>query len=583
MKIAFINPYCLDPRLQDYDIKVPPIGLYYLASALMEKGHHCNILNWYSMKGRTEAIEQELRSLDPDIIAISILHANRWGGIDIAKIAKKLRPNRPVVFGGPGATFLWEHLLKHFREIDTIILGEGEETIVELIETLERKGLNQLNKIAGIAFRDGDTPVKAPPRPFIQNLDMLPDPSRFFSFQHVISSRGCPWNCSFCGSPKIWQRTVRFHSAEYFVKQLQRLYEQGQNFFFVSDDTFTLKKQRVISICQKIINKNLKIEWAAISRVNIVDEEILYWMRKAGCIQISYGVESGSAKIRKILNKNISDNDIQKAFELTTAYGIMPRAYFIYGNPGESQTTINQSVKLIKRIRPLGAIFYILDIFPGTKLYEDFKKRTGQNDDLWLKRIEDIMYFETDPKLDKKKILKYGKTLRKAFYSNLPRFASDITLKDLPELAPYHAAFLARLGLTFAFGDYSKIDQIPQKLETAATLFQKALSFFPNKMAYLGLAIIYQRSGNNSVAIEVAKDGLKHFPSSSELIGCLGVSLMNLGQIQEALNLFMKNDPSLQNLRYALKCAQILGNKKLALEISSRIKQYEQTGPSQNS
>ena len=191
-------------------------------------------------------------------------------------------------------------------------------------------------------------------------------PSKYFEFQHLISSRGCPSNCTFCGSPKLWGRKVRFHSAEYFVEQLEQLYQKGITEFFVSDDTFTMRQDRVIQICKKIIEKELKITWFALSRVNHVNEEMFYWMRKAGCIQISYGVESGSEKIREVMNKNIKTEDIQRAFALTTRYGIVARAYFIYGSPGENGETIQESIDLIHQIKPLIAIFYPLALFPGT-------------------------------------------------------------------------------------------------------------------------------------------------------------------------------------------------------------------------
>jgi len=577
MKIAFINPYCLDPRINDYDIRVPPIGLYYLAAILKEQGHECEILNWHAMKGKEIHMETELRRIHPDVTAISILHANRWGGLDIARISKRLFPETPVIFGGPGATFLWRHLLTHFPEIDVIVMGEGEKTLSELVKLMEKQEFGRLKEVLGIAYREGGMPTRTGDRPFISDLDSLPDPARFFTFQHVISSRGCPWNCGFCGSPRIWNRKVRFHGAEYFVNQLERLNKNGINFFYVSDDTFTLKKDRVVSICNKVIERRLQIEWAAISRVNIVDEEIAYWMRRAGCIQISYGVESGSPKIRRALNKTIKDEEIKKAFETTRAYGMMPRAYFIYGSPGENKKTIDESISLIKRIRPLGAIFYILDIFPGTKLYDDFKKRTGRDDDIWLNRIEDIMYFQTDKKLNEEKVLKFGKRLRNAFYSRLPDFALDVKLKNLPELAPYHASFLSRLGMTFIFGDYGKIHEIPHKERTAMALFEQALTFFPDHRAYLGLAILLQKNGKHDIAIRLLEKGLKHFPDSSDLSGCLGVSLMSLGEFDKALDQFMKHDSCEQNLRYAVQCAKYLGQKRLALTLEEKIKKLHKT------
>ena len=115
---------------------------------------------------------------------------------------------------------------------------------------------------------------------------------------------------------------------------------------------------------------------------------------------------------------------MRRAFELTQRYGILARAYFIYGCPGESRATIQETIDLIRAIRPLGAVFYILDIFPGTALYADMKRRLNVTDDIWLKRVEDIMYFETDPALSAEQILEYGRMLREAFYRGLPGFVA---------------------------------------------------------------------------------------------------------------------------------------------------------------
>ncbi|MDI6891312.1 MAG: radical SAM protein, partial [Thermodesulfovibrionales bacterium] len=208
------------------------------------------------------------------------------------------------MFGGIGTTFLWKHLLKYFGEIDYAVLGEGEYSFLHLIQCIENENYEEIKEIKGIAFRNGKEVMKTGDPEVIQDLDQLPMPSKYFEFQHLTSSRGCPANCTFCGSPQFWGRKVRFHSPEYFLEQLERLYHKGITFFYVSDDVFTMRKDLVIQVCKKIIKKGLNITWFAISRVNYVDEEMLYWMRKAGCIQISYGVESGSEKIRKALNKN---------------------------------------------------------------------------------------------------------------------------------------------------------------------------------------------------------------------------------------------------------------------------------------
>ena len=294
MKTLLIYPYFLEERIHEEEIAVPPIGLYYVAAMLLEKGVDVEILNWRTIHQTPEKIREILRKKNPDLIGFSILNANRWGAIEIARQAKELNPGVKIVLGGPGATFLWEHLLTHFEEIDFVVLGEGEFPIWNLIRHLENRALPHPEEVDGIAFRKGGRPMKTRlPEP-IRDLDRLPDPAKAFTFQHLVSSRGCAWDCAFCGSPQFWGRRIRFHSPEYFVTQIERLHGRGVHFFYFSDDTFTVDKERVIAICRGIMERGLSITWNAISRVDRVDEEILYWMRQAGCIQISYGVESGS-------------------------------------------------------------------------------------------------------------------------------------------------------------------------------------------------------------------------------------------------------------------------------------------------
>jgi len=538
LKILLIYPYFLDDRIQADDVGAVPVGLYYIGALLKEHSHDITILNWHDMKGRTTEIEEKLREEQPDLIGFSIVHANRWGAIDIARIAKSIIPGVNIVVGGVGATFLWKHLLKNFREIDYIIMGEGEFSMLRLVSYLETGRVDDLPSVKGIAFRRKGDYISTGPAEFIKDLDELPMPSEHFAFQHVVSSRGCTSACTFCGSPRFWKRRVRFHSPEYFVRQLEQLHQKGISFFYVSDDTFTMRADRVIDICRKIIERKLAITWYAISRVNFMSEEILYWMRKAGCIQISFGVESGSEKIRNALNKNMKTDDIKAAFALARKYGILPRAYFIYGNPGETEQTIRETIELMREIKPLSAIFYILDIFPGTALYDEFQKRTGLGDDIWMERIEDIMYFETDRRLSQDMILDYGRRLRSTFYGHLPRFADDIALVDRIDLYASHADFLSRLAMTFSHGDYAHIESIPEKDEIAERLYERSLSYAPNQRAYLGLGSMKQRQKQYEKSVNILREGMMHFPENDQIALCCGISYMCLGQYEKARDCF---------------------------------------------
>jgi len=285
----------------------------------------------------------------------------------------------------------------------------------------------------------------------------------------------------------------------------------------------------------------------------------LAWMRKAGCIQISFGVESGSPEIRRRLNKKISEQKIREAFRLTQRYGIMARAYFIYGCPGETRETIQETVDLMLEIKPLGAVFYILDLFPGTALYEDFKRRSSVTDDIWLERVEDILYFETDPHLSVDLILEFGRRLRESFYRNLPGFVEALDLIDDREFHPLHADFLSRLALTFDQGDYARIDAIANKPQIAHALYRRALFYHPDARAYLGLGILDQKAGRYVESLHTLEEGLSHFPDDEQLLTCQAVSQMNLGRFQEALASLARgpNHPGAERL--AAACRKAMG------------------------
>ncbi len=563
MKILLIYPYCLEARLHAEEVSVPPIGIYYVGALLKQNNYDVEILNWYDVNKTPEVIRETLAEKQPDIIGFSVLHANRWGAIEIAGIARQLDPGVRIVFGGIGATFLWEHLLTHFNAVDFVVIGEGEKSFLCLVRWIESGAQEGLQDIRGIAFRHGQSAVRTADAELIADLDELPNPARYFDYQHVASTRGCPGRCSFCGSPRFWGNSVRFHSPGYFVAQLEFLYKKGVTFFFFSDDTFTIKKDHVIEICKRIIENGLNITWVAISRVNYVNEEALYWMRKAGCTQISYGVESGSERIRNIVfKKNIKRDQIKRAFELTTSYGILSRGYFIYGSPGETWATIDETLDLIREIRPLSAIFYILDLFPGTELYSDFLKRTGHTDEIWRNKIEDVLYFETDPELDQQQILDFGAKLRDEFHKGLAGFVNSIELNNREALFPFHSDFLSRLAMTFSHGDYAGVDAIKEKIKIAEQLFKRSLKYHPNHRAYLGLGMIKQQNRELYQSAQVLMEGIEHFPESEQLNLCLGINYMNTGEYHKALDCLLKFEDSRDTIHYIARCYEALGDRE---------------------
>jgi radical SAM superfamily enzyme YgiQ (UPF0313 family) len=536
--ILLVNPSCLDPRISGEDARIVPMGLFYIGALLMENRFDTEILN---LAGAEEdpvgVFRKAIETRKPDVVGFSVMNPNRWNAVDCAKAAKMIHPEAVIVFGGPAPTFLFDHLLSVCPEIDYIVKGEGEITFLELLTTLETGA--SVEGIQGLVLKKDGRIIETPPRPPLEDLDTLVHPSTYFTFQHLAMSRGCPGACTFCGSPEFWgNRRVRTHSPEWLAREMESLAKKGVTHFYISDDTFTMDKSRVLEFCRLVAEKSLSITWNAISRADCVDEDILSAMRKAGCIQISYGVESGSEKIRKALGKPLDREKIISAFALTKSFGILPRAYFIYGSPGETRDTIQESMDLIHTIQPLGAVFYMLVIFPGTFFYRSAKQKGLVSDDFWHQRVEDLPWFEIDKNLDFKTVKAFGDSLRAAFYNHLDQFAQRLDLVDKKEFYPFHADFLSRLAMTFSHGEYAADPRVKNQEKTATLLFERAISLAPDARAFLGLALQNQKSRNFDGAIAILEKGMAHFPRHKDLNLCMGICLMNQGRFKAALEFF---------------------------------------------
>ena len=571
MKVLLVNPPCLDLRVTDDDAAVVPIGLYYLAAQLLDQGFGAGILNLAALASpggednrpartdiRTEetaekqdaamaAFEAALTREKPDVIGFSVTNPSRFSAMACAARAKVLVPGTTVVFGGPAPTFMAAHLFEACPELDVAVRGEGEASFPALVQALA-SGKTDLSAIKGLVFRiDAELVDTGLPDP-IEDLDRLARPSTYFTFQHLSMSRGCPGRCTFCGSPRFWGNTqIRRHSADWFFEEIRTLHSKGVSHFFISDDTFTQDRESVLRLCERIQTNGLDITWNAISRVDYVDGELLTAMRRAGCIQISYGVESGAPAIRKILGKPVADEACIKAFELTRSRGIMPRAYFIYGSPGETPETIGRSISLMKRLKPLSTVFYMLVVFPGTRLYTRALDKGLVSDDIWYKKIEDLPWFELDPDLDFNTVKTFGDQLRRAFFSSLEEAVLSLELEDEKSLYPFHADFLSRLGMTFTRGEYAADPRVPNARELARHLFNKALTFGPDPRSFLGLSMILQREKDFPGALDLLNRGLDYFPGHRDLVVGKGVYCMNIGNFRQALDCFtpFDNDPSL--------------------------------------
>ncbi len=557
--VALVYPHWLEDRTHTEDVACVPMGLYAVAAALIEAGCEARVLDWHDQRDE-DAMREELRRLAPDVVGLTVLQANRCGAMDVARIAREACPEARIACGGVSATALWRFFLDNVPQLDAVVLGEGDRTMPELVAAWARG--EDPAAVPGLALRTPDGPAKTAPRAPVDDLDSLPIPARHFTYQHLSLTRGCPGHCTFCGSPDFWGPKVRFRSPAHFVDEMQLLAAKGVEHLYVSDDTFTMDRARVQAVCREILSRGLAVEWQAISRVNAVDDETLALMRRAGCIQISFGVESGDDAIRNALNKNVRRDDVVRAFALCRKHGILARAYYIYGCPGETPETIQATLDLIRDTKPLVVHFFILSVFPGTALYEQFKAQTGATDDIWIDAIEDIKYFELDDDLDLETIADYGETLRTAYHEMLPDFARQAAadLSDDPEFATLHADFLARLGMTFERGDYARNPLIKNNLDTAAFLYQQALALHPDATAALGLGTMLQRTRDYPASVRTLALGLTANPGHENLSLALAISLMNCGDFERAIAFLQPLTNNPQAMETLALCHRHLGH-----------------------
>lgn len=411
MKVLLINPPF--HRLKDFGHTYYPIGLGYLCAVANKLGVEAKIYNAespdineklnhsenYKEKIRShkkyidalyntrhyvwKEINEVINSYSPDVVGITVMTAKYASAMKIAEIVKDINGGQiKVVWGGPHPTICTKEVINE-PLVDFAVSGEGEETFEELLMEIQR-GNDNFDKIKGLAYKvDGVSRIN-PARELIQDLDKLPMPDRgnilfserYFesSFGNMITLRGCPFLCGYCSAKSIWTRKCRYRSIENVITEIRWVKERFKTKgFYFWDDSFTLNRNRVVNICNTLINESLNISWGCTTRVNLLDEELLALMKKAGCDYISVGVESGSERILKIIEKNITIKQIKKAVEMIKNNKISFEAFFMIGFPDETAEDIEKTFQLMKEIEGGGVCFSIFTPYPGSKQFETAK------------------------------------------------------------------------------------------------------------------------------------------------------------------------------------------------------------------
>jgi anaerobic magnesium-protoporphyrin IX monomethyl ester cyclase len=373
MRVLLINPF--------YPISEtpsPPLGLAYLAAALSEADIEVKILDLVVFPHSKAMLQEVLDQFKPQIAGLTAVTMTFDFAIGVIKDIKRLCPKILTIMGGPHVSFCAPDTLQRFPDLDIIVLGEGEQTVVELIRAVENG--RQWKGVKGIAYRSGSDIHCTPHRAPIDNLDTLPVPARHLlplgryralgMPVSLATSRGCPYKCIFCVGRKMVGTKVRYRSPAKVVDELEYLHTLHFHQINIADDLFTANKNHCLAVCDEIIKRRLKITWTSFARVDTVSEEVLTRMRAAGCNAISFGIESGNPQILKTIKKGITREQAVAAVNMCQRAGITPFASFILGLPGETPQTIQETLDFGKQLKDLGLSFgfHLLAPFPGTEI-----------------------------------------------------------------------------------------------------------------------------------------------------------------------------------------------------------------------
>lgn len=384
MKVLFVNPPQTASKYKFMGVIAPPLGIAYMAGVLQENNIDVEILDASAEDMDFKDVEKELLKRKPDLVALTALTPTIGRALETAQIVKETLPDSIVVMGGYHPTFNFIETLED-ENVDIVIRGEGEYIMLNLVQALENQ--SSLHDVKGIVFEDKNSKeiVVNPEAPLIQDLDELPFPAlnllpmqkyRLLDMDThmttMITTRGCPMQCSFCSSAAMHGKKIRERSVENIVDEIEYLktnYDIDTIAFM--DDTFTLKKRKVMAICDEILKRNIEIMWGCTSRVDTLDEKLLKKMKEAGCITIFIGVESADQQQLDNMCKNTTIAKIENAFKIAHKLKIRTIASVALGMPGDTKEIMNKTVKFVHKLKPNYVIYSLATPYPGTRFYKE--------------------------------------------------------------------------------------------------------------------------------------------------------------------------------------------------------------------
>jgi len=373
-----------------------PIGILSLAAWVEKRGHQAFIHDCYAFPMQDEEMLRVIRDTNPDYLGISATTSSFLDGIRISKKAKEVFPHIKTVFGGIHVSALGEKLLRDFPEIDYGVVGEGEESLVEILERDEQ----DFKGVRGVIYRENGQVVFTGPRATRLDLDALPFPAYhkvagfpvqyklpIFNYPRVpnttaMTSRGCPYQCSYCDR-SVFGPSFRFNSAEYMFELVKFLNKQyGIRHINFYDDVFTLHPVRLEGFCKLLIDSGMGMTFNCAARAEHLDSDLVKLMKRAGCWMISLGIESGDHDLLERHRANADLEMIRHKVELIKNTGIRPKGLFMLGLPGETEQTIDRSMEYALSLPLDDFNLTKFTPFPGSPVYQHIREY-GQFEEKW--------------------------------------------------------------------------------------------------------------------------------------------------------------------------------------------------------
>lgn len=445
---------------------VPPLGLMYIAAFLEKEGYEVRIVPADILELSQKQIIKEIQGFEPDLIGVTATTETRFQGFNLIKCAKKAYPPALTILGGPHASLTAEECLTYISELDIVVRGEGEMTMLELCQCLENdRSPIPLFSVNGLSFRSEGKIISTPDRQPIYNLDSLPFPAfHLIPFErynflvdvpgcgklpaiNMITSRGCPYNCNFCSTPVNWGRTARTRSPQNVIEEIEYCISRfGTKVLYFFDDIFNVKPERVEQICDLFVDRKLNIHWKCDVRADLINKPLLIKMKKAGLFHLSFGLEAGSERVRnEVINKKVSMDSFHRLIHQCRELDVIPNPFFIFSHPTETWEEAQETLKIIEDYNDkIEASVAILHIYPGTPLEKTAKE----------KEILPQGFFWT--KKSNSKII----TLP-AIQGNIPLFLDKLTWAQISELV---------FRWSFSGGKFPIIRKIPKIISSIRSL-----------------------------------------------------------------------------------------------------------------